>query len=640
MQLIAEQGAGERGRRLWLERLSSFALLALPATLLGAFLVDGAVPTVLRGEAALVFVLTLIRPSYGLILVAATVPLGEILVPLLGVHPVRHAETLVVAFLAGWLVVRAVRNDDSSVARGPIGMAIWVFSVLLVTSVAATAMQLHRVQPEHLQTILRELTRSYLVVADDSIGAHAAGNLLQGLGLVVAVAELSRRERWLTLWLPAVLVVCGVVVSVASGLLALGIGAPATLARHAAIGLPRYSAAQADVNAAASYSLLLLGVSIGLAAGLRRTRLVWLLASLALAGGLALSGSRTAFVAGSLVVCMGAGLWVLRSSSTAAAFHAARAAIAIAVTVAAAAGAILLVRAPSGLAGLGMRYGFTQASFRMIAARPVFGVGAGRYYQLSSLALPPSLGWWYGRENAHDYFLQTAAELGPVGLIAFGCIILAAFMAATPSTRSPASRPPVLGWLAGSVAYLATCVSGHPFLVPETAVPFWMVLGLLGAGDAATTARALSRGAWPAAIAITCVLAATVPFRRDVPNVRLPAEIEGFGPWRTDEHGVQFHEVKDFASLYVVPNVTELEIRFRVEKKPLKPVPVLVAVPAGPPIQIIISEQWSTAVLNLPEPDPLLLRQRINLAVDPDPLRVSSQLPSVYVSQPRIVATR
>jgi hypothetical protein len=633
MQLIAESGADERGRRSRVDRLWNTALAALPAAIIGTFLADGAVPEVLRVEAALVLIVTLIRPSFGLVLTAAIVPLGEIVVPVLGAHPVRHAETLVTAFLAGWLVARAIRDDDSSITAGSLGIAIWVFSWLVITSVGATAMQLHEIHPEQLQTVLRELTRSYLVVADDVIGAHSAGNLLQGLGLIVAVAELSRRERWLAVWLPATLVLSGVVVSVASGLLAVGIAAPATLARHAAIGLPRYSAAQPDVNAAASYTLLLLGVGVGLAAGLRSTRLVWLLASVALMGGLALTGSRAAFVAGSLVVSVGAGVWILRSASSKK--------VALVLIAAAVAVAILLVRAPAGLSSLGMRYGFMQASMRMIATRPVLGIGEGRYYALSTLALPPSLGWWYGRENAHDYFLQTAAELGPIGLLAFGGIVLAAFAASGVNARALSSRPLALGWLAGSVAYLATCITGHPFLVPEAAVPFWMVIGLLGAGDAGTPTRSLWRGVWAIAIAFACVLLATVPFRRDVPNVRLPAEIDGFGPWRTDEHGIPFHAMDDFASLYVVPSVHELEVRLRVERKPLNPVPVLIAVPAGPAVQVLVSDAWSTAVVSMPEPDPLLPRQRINLAVAPDPLRsASTQYPRVYVSQARIVTTR
>src|SRR5205823_12524644 len=63
-------------------------------------------------------------------------------------------------------------------------------------------------------------------------------------------------------------------------------------------------------------------------------------------------------------------------------------------------------------AGFEMRRDFAMASARLIAARPVFGVGIGQYYPLSGLVLSPWLATVYGNENAHNYFLQISAELG------------------------------------------------------------------------------------------------------------------------------------------------------------------------------------------------------------------------------------
>ena len=605
----------------------------VPAFVIAAFLAHPSVATPLKVEASLVLGIALIRPAFGLLAVALVVPLGEIVVPLIGAHPIRHAETLVVAFLAGWLGWRAAqRGDRSPAASGSLGLALWVFGCLLVTSVAATAVQLHRADPERLRGLLADLSFAYLVT-DEPFGGHAAGSLLEGIGLLLAAADLTRRKRWLTFWLPACLVASGVIVSAASGLLAAGIGTSATLARQIALGLPRYSAAHPDVNAAGSCVLLLVGVSIGLAAEHRRSRIVWLLAAVVLAGGLFLAGSRTAFVAGCIVVCGAAAVRFLRGTSSKW--------IAIAAVAAAIVIVVGLVRAPAGAAGLGMRYGFTEASLRMIAARPVFGVGEGRYYTLSSLALPPSLGWWYGRENAHDYFLQTAAELGPIGLVAFVLMVVSASMPAVVAAGRIAARPALAGGVVGAIAFLVTCLSGHPLLVPEAAVPFWIVMGIL-AGSNTASRPTLGRTARIGALACAGVLLATVPFRPGPPSLRLPPGADGFGPWRTDEHGTPFRVMSDFASLFVVPSIAELEIPLRMDgATDNNPVPVNIALPGDPARQVLVRKEWSAVAVQLPPGDPLLSHVRINLAIDPEPGgTVTPKYPPVYVGQPRIVSTR
>ena len=81
-------------------------------------------------------------------------------------------------------------------------------------------------------------------------------------------------------------------VAIASALLARGIAPANVTARWLAFGLDRYSAGISDVNAAASLYLLLIGVSLSLAAGFRRTRVLWLLAAVVILYGLWLVGER------------------------------------------------------------------------------------------------------------------------------------------------------------------------------------------------------------------------------------------------------------------------------------------------------------------------------------------------------------
>jgi O-antigen ligase len=66
-------------------------------------------------------------------------------------------------------------------------------------------------------------------------------------------------------------------------------------------------------------------------------------------------------------------------------------------------------------------------ALRMWGSFPLFGVGQGDFYQLSPLFNFENLAFLRGGENAHNYFLQTLAETGLVGVIAFALAIIAPF---------------------------------------------------------------------------------------------------------------------------------------------------------------------------------------------------------------------
>ncbi len=66
------------------------------------------------------------------------------------------------------------------------------------------------------------------------------------------------------------------------------------------------------------------------------------------------------------------------------------------------------------------------AAMRMWSAFPIFGLGQGTFFRLSSLAdfSQSPLMVISGGENAHNYFLQTLAELGLMGFILFCCVFV------------------------------------------------------------------------------------------------------------------------------------------------------------------------------------------------------------------------
>ena len=616
-----------RWRRLWAWR----AVALVPAFIIASFLTNGSVSVAIRLEALAVLLVTLERPALGLALVALLAPLGDVVVPFLGAPPARHAETLAVAFLAGWLSFLAGEDDSRPRLPSNLVNAMWVFGGVLVASVAATAIQLQRENPVALQNTLAVLTRSYLLT-DDIIGAHAAAPLLEGLGLMGAAALMARspRDRF---WLRLSLVASGVVASVASGLIGLRIAPARTLARHAFVGLRRYSAVIGDVNAAASSYLLLLGLSTGVTRVVRRPR-PWLLATGIILAGMTITGSAAALLALVLVLCAGAMLWIGFAVPGRLKIVAALLMVALVV------GTIVFSRTRRATGSLEMRSGFNQASLRFIEARPLLGIGAGRYYPLSTLVLPPRLNWVYRRENAHNYYAQTAAELGLVGLIAFVWVIGAALSAPLMRVWRGEADPVTIGCVGGSVAYLITALTGHPFLVPETVVPFWLVLGLLVAYQ---SGRAVgSTWARRAAIGFGCALLLTAPLRGGVPPVRVSPGDDGFGAWQTDNAGRPFREAEDHASLFVGRTTTAVEVPVRMASEGRASAGIItVDLPGFFRDELRVGRDWGTLLVPLPGAETLVPRQRINLAVRlPEGGAPNGEPPRMDIGQIRLITTK
>ncbi len=345
----------------------------------------------------------------------------------------------------------------------------------------------------------------------------------------------------------------------------------------------------------------------------------------------ALTGSGSALIASTTVVVV----LVLRRASAAARHWKIVGAIVLALMVGS---AVAFVRSARSVASLEMRVGFTQTSLRLIEGQPVFGIGAGRYYPLSKLTLPPWLSLVYGRENAHDYYLQIAAELGVVGLVAFLWVLGAALTPQLKRVWRGEANGVMAGCLAGTLAYLVTALAGHPFLVPETAIPFWVVLGL-----AIHLAGAPARSEWSdrVAIGLACVLLLTAPFRGVVP-VRLVPGDYGFGPWQTDPSGRPFREADPAASLFVGPAVTSVEIPMRLSgDRSSRSALLAVIVPGFSRTERQVGTDWTTQVVPLPGAEVLEPSQRINLAiaVAGDPAQAQG-FSHVEIGQVRVVAAK
>jgi O-antigen ligase len=127
------------------------------------------------------------------------------------------------------------------------------------------------------------------------------------------------------------------------------------------------------------------------------------------------------------------------------------------------------------LSGLfGSRVEIFTAAINMIKAYPLMGVGQGNFYHLSSDVMFSKSFFLAknGGENAHNYFLQTFAETGLVGVIA---LLLAIFSPFFWNTKKGLLIP-------GAIGLGALCLGNlfaHSFLVRENLLLGAVLLGLL-----------------------------------------------------------------------------------------------------------------------------------------------------------------
>jgi hypothetical protein len=615
-----------------LRRTVRFVFAIPPLLIIIAFVCDDQIPIAPRIALAAVAALAAARPRDALLIVAAIGPFFEVILTMWGTPPNRGVEALVVAFVAGWLLAEPPARSR---AAGRLKPALWLFGTIVVASAVTLAVQLRGADPTVYQLTLDRLRQFYFSTGD-LIGVARGARLLEGIALVVAVIELTDATPGFAFALMRMLAASGATAAVLSLLLAGGIAPAFRLARQASFGKSRFVAHITDVNAAGSYYVLLLGLACGMAASSRgRRRHAWLIVIVLVGIGLVLTGSRSAMLA-AIVTGAGAGAWA-----------AARRHVRPRIWLVTAIAALVIVAGSffvTGLlAGSTIRRDFALASVRMIAARPWFGVGVGRYAPLSPLVFSPWLAATYNFENAHNYFLQIFAELGFAGAAAFLWLLTASLSPAVAALRDRSRDFVSTGLLAGAVAFLITCLSGHPFLVDEAAFPFWMVLGLaVVTARSATTTVSRHRGRWIAATAAIAVVLASVPFRTDVPRLRLPPSEDGFSPWQTGADGRRFREAGEYASLFVSPNVTALEIPLRLmPDRRGAPLLVVDQEPRWAMRRTVVGDAWTILRVTLPGADPLVPYQRINLSVsDGDASPRNPAASGVAVGELRITRSR
>jgi O-antigen ligase len=129
----------------------------------------------------------------------------------------------------------------------------------------------------------------------------------------------------------------------------------------------------------------------------------------------------------------------------------------------------------SALGGIsGSRFEIWSAAFNMIKAFPLMGVGQGNFYHLSAdIAFSKShfLALNNG-ENTHNYFLQTFAELGVVGIILFLFVFIFPLVIVKNQISLLPAGIGVIGLFLGNIY-------SHSFLVRENLLICSALLGLM-----------------------------------------------------------------------------------------------------------------------------------------------------------------
>jgi O-antigen ligase len=528
-------------------------------------------PELPRATAALALLVAgvaLWRPVVGLMLVLGIAPVGA----LLATGSARAAELFAWSFLAAWLL-RLWGPLTTFRLPGAITIPVALYGLAAVASwltmtIAGAAGVAAGALPEFL---LRAIPPDFLVFSTAEPQTAAMLQTATGVAMFLAALAVARTDRGTLRPVAWVLVVSAAIVAVATL-----VDVARQWGEHDFGGwfLLRYARGERfslhlrDLNAAGSLYVLSGLTALGLAMFDRTRRRQWLGLAAVMAPAMFLAGSRSSFVAavaGLLILAAGYRGWnpTRRQLVIAAA--------ALAITAAAAALAADWRTDVRGAAGraVSLRSQFSQTTARMVASAPVFGVGVGRYFTRSSEFMPADLRELYGNENAHNYFAQQFAELGIIGGLLFLWLTAAIVARGWSAARAVGAYDAMtIALFAGIVGYLLTCVTGHPLLVSEAALPFWIVTGAVASAArdevAIVTPPRVAVAAAAALFAVQVGLGA-----RDYTHATETPRDRGFHEIEQAEDGTTFRWVTRHGVTYVADGPGFIRMRLRAPDLPV-----------------------------------------------------------------------
>jgi O-antigen ligase len=628
------------GRRVAAAAVGVAAWIITAGLVLSAFFIPGVPAWTIAATAAYV-VLSFLRPGAALVVLVALGPLINIAGQLWDA-PAPWLEVIVLAFFAGWLPRRVARTGCHP---DPINPPAAAFAAIVGASILVAAAALLPGFPDAGSALASILPREYLAQPGAFPAFQQGALLLEGLGLFIATSQLLKatpgdRARILRM------IVVGASGMAVLTILRVLIGAVRTgdfQANAVEYFLSiRFNAAYGDVNAAGSHIVLALLICAGLAMEDRARRAAWIVAAAVLTIALWLTGSRIAILAaaGALgtagIMLAGGAAAVGRSRRQLHMWAAVLAAVAV-FGLLLASGRMLRSDTPRSIQ---IRAELAATAGRMLRTAPIFGIGIGQFYESSARFSSPALLAIYSRENAHNNFLQIAAELGLAGAAAFAWLLW------TVGRRFPARASVrgrhylMTGVASGAAAFLLTAAAGHPLLTPAVAYTFWIVLGWAAFagpahdGGAAAPARASRRTGFAVSALIIVVVCASLPWRVQTALDRANLEhVEfGFGKWVQDEQGRRYHPFSREAVLFL-PAGTRAWLPMRMEEGRSDTAIVQIRVDGRQANAVVVGGAWQRVPVVAPAGSSNAAFRRVELSVS-SPDRPDGSDAIVWVGRP------
>ena len=182
------------------------------------------------------------------------------------------------------------------------------------------------------------------------------------------------------------------------------------------------------------------------------------------------------------------------------------------------------------------RITFWTTALELFWNYPIFGCGPGEF--VNALHYGPY--FETQPENAHNNFLQILTESGAIGFLFFLVILLQVARFAIRKLRSVDSSdfPIVLGFFGGWIAFLLTCLTGHPLLLLKLQFLFWIFLGILSTRKSETNVfgRRFIRIVFTGAI----LLLGAFQMRSVLHSRSISSYEHGYHMWEKDEQGNLF----------------------------------------------------------------------------------------------------
>ena len=526
---------------------------------------------------AVVLSVTLWKPSDGLLIVAGLLPLAAPIGTLLGLpfDSLVAGELLLLPFLTAACARRALRSDSGSDRLAP-GV---VASVAIIVAAICVGLAREAGAPATVAAqCWHHATTTYFAGPVQCGAIHDGMIWLEGLILAWCAATIagsgvetaSRTVR--TLIAGAVAASLVAVEKIVETFLL----QPSARDALAILGATRIGIHMSDINAVGSMYALFVVPAFWLAWS--RSRWWTWLGFISLAVALWATGSRAAVAS----ACVG--VWLVaalggRLRARTLAFGAALAAAVVAVS---------LVRFSGEWMSVGdafqIRVQMARIGLGIATKYPAFGAGLGQFPVASRPLITDDLLALFPRavdgENSHNNLVQFLAEFGLVGTLALMSVLVYPVLRGATAIRERSAPPDGAALIGGLMAFLLTCVTGHPFLLPLCVWLYFLTTGLAAGIVPERSRRSPPWGTW---IAGGCVALTILSVRGRVVEARSAAAIEpALAPGPAGEtgslDGVAYTIVTRSFSMYVDPRARSVTVPLRRTPDSASPCPVMISV--------------------------------------------------------------